>query len=115
MLALGVVELDIDRPQHAWGSGAKAFLEQMQNQCGWVFSWQAFDKSERPKRNESWLNFPLLFENNDIGVERLDDAHTHKNTPHTRTHTPTFDAHQIKSLHRLCCALACRKTRNAVR
>lgn len=59
--------LDVDRPQSAWGSSANKFLAQMAEQSGWVYAWQAKHKREKEERNESWLNYPLIFQNNPIG------------------------------------------------
>jgi beta-hydroxylase len=67
MRSLGVVELDIDRPQSAWGNGARRFLEQMSGVSGWIYSWQAAAGNERPTRNTTWLNFPLMFEDTPVG------------------------------------------------
>jgi hypothetical protein len=49
--------------------GAKKFIANMQEHQGWVYAWQA---DEKPGvRNDTWLNYPLMFEDNAIGVSFL--------------------------------------------
>jgi hypothetical protein len=65
---LPLTTLDIDRSQRTWGSGATKFVETMATQQGWVFAWQATRPGEPETRNESWLNYPLVYEDHPIGL-----------------------------------------------
>lgn len=71
LAAIPLHTLDIDRSQRTWGSGARKFVEAMSTQCGWVFAWQAPRPGLEETRNESWLNFPLVFEDSPIGLNAL--------------------------------------------
>lgn len=68
LAALPRTTLDLDRTQRTWGAGARAFVERMKLECGWVFAWQAKQPGEAETRNNDWLNFGLVFEDHPIGL-----------------------------------------------
>jgi aspartyl/asparaginyl beta-hydroxylase (cupin superfamily) len=65
--ALPSTTLDLDRRQSTWGAGAVEFVRRLSETPGWIYSWQARRAGEPESRNELWLNWGLVFEDQPIG------------------------------------------------